>query len=430
MVLLDLFLKIQKQYQLQINVVHINHGLRGKRANQDEAFVRSHCNQAGILCYTIQGNVPQRVIDHQQSLEEGARSLRFEVFNELSQKLKINKIALGHHADDQAETVFLHMIQGAGIRGLRGILPQRDNVIHPLLFAHRDEITTYASEHQIPFIDDESNASRKMLRNRIRHDLLPAIEQSLNLNSIEGLNHSATYLAEAEQFIKHHIQIAYEACVSQESFGEIVLDIDRYKGYFSIVQSGILTQIIESIHQNHQSVRRFEIERAKSLIASGRSGAETMIGQKIKMIRTTDSLVFKIDRHNPSFKEIMLNTKVVLDDFFVSLENTTVAFEQIDENERKNKNVEYLDCDTLELPMAIRTFQPGDRFRPIGMKKFKKVHDFFIDEKIPNYKRKQIPLLVDHDDQIVWICGYRLDDRNKITKQTKRVIRLETSPIS
>ncbi len=425
-VLLHLLHDYTLERNIPLSLIHINHQLRGYDSDQDERFVLKRARYLGRRCYSISTTVHTQHVN--SSLEEAARHIRYRIFDMILKQICFNKIVLAHQANDQIETVLMHLFQGAGVRGLRGILPRRDSVIRPLLFATKNEITDYANEFELEYCIDSTNENRRFLRNNIRHQILPYIQKETDLNLLKGLQRSAAIMRDVDDFLSYEIEKASEDCVSSSSSGEILLDIQQFLKYFSIIQAGILIKIIEKLRGVSHPVRHFELRTINSIIKKSRSGIHYDLTHSLRVVVSGSKLIFFHQSKKPAPYLLKMNEINELKGYRFKISLCNSAPEQIDETEYQNKNIEYLDKDKLVLPLTVRIRNEGDWFYPLGMQNARKLQDFFVDEKLENYKRNHWPIVVDKLDRIVWICGYRIDERFKITKKTKHVIKLILLP--
>ena len=427
MVLLDLFLKIASSWNLKLCVAHLNHGLRGHSADRDEGFVRDIAREKGVPFFSSKVNVRQYVVLRKISLEEGARECRFRYLESILDRLKYNRLVLGHHANDQAETILMNLARGSGLRGLAGIRPKRGRIIHPLLNITREEIEQYASNGNLSFVEDASNRDKRFLRNRIRWNMLARLELSIGHKVVTAICRSGNAAEEAGQFITDTADRVRHRISELGNGEEIILDIYKFLSYFKTVQKEIVLKIIEEIGSPRRRVRYTEIERVICLAKEGRSGGIVELGAIGRVIRTPNRLVFQ--KKQIFFPRIAIQIGKVIgiketgSQFYSEIISSIpgkLCFSQ-------NPFEEYLDYDLLQMPLELRSFQQGDWFIPLGMEYKKKLHNFFIDSRIPNFRRISVPLLI-AGDSVIWVVGFRIDDRFKVTDNTKRALFVKFIP--
>ncbi|MBN2028784.1 tRNA lysidine(34) synthetase TilS [bacterium] len=427
-VLLDLFLQIRSELNLVLSGVHVNHGLRGKQADRDEIFVRNSIRNIGLPFYSLKMDVKGYSKRKKLSVEEGGRKLRFDFFNTLLKRLSYDKIALAHHAHDQAETIIMNLARGSGIRGMGGMHPQRNKIIHPLLFASKEEIVSYAHHRNLCHVEDHTNRDKTILRNRIRWDIVRSMEESIGSYIIHSISHTGKVMREVQAFIDFESQKALKKVIEHRSQNEIILDIVKFLKYFKIVQKNMLIQILNEIDYPNRYVRSLEIETILRLIEKGRKGSVYCLKNDLMAIKQNNWISFT--KMGPPVKEIKVKVGQEYDipDLGMRFHAECIKKEMEMGMFTNNRWIEYLDYDTLTMPLKIRSWNHGDWFIPLGMSGRKKLHDFFIDAKVPKYKRASVPLLIGGEN-IVWIIGYRIDDQFKVTDQTTRILKVMMTQI-
>ncbi|MGF7138712.1 tRNA lysidine(34) synthetase TilS [Roseimarinus sediminis] len=392
-------------------IAHCNFNLRGNDSMDDEAFVRQLADNMGDECFVHSFATTEYAAEKGISIEMAARELRYRWFEELRTQLDFDWIVVGHHLDDAIETFLLNISRGTGIRGLSGIQPKAGKVIRPLLFASRSDVEAYAEQHQLTCRYDQSNHDTRFKRNLIRHELLPLFE-TLNPSFRSKVSQTIGYLNDAEKVYLEKIEEARRKCV-QERVNWIEIDLEALTVFqplstylFEFLRPFLFNgTVIGEIEQAlkgepgrnfYSATHRLVVDR-KRLIITRRQGEE----QSLFYIEESDRLI-----ENP--------------------ERLSITVEDYDTSYRipPDRNVAVLDYDRLSFPLLIRKWQQGEYFRPLGMEGYKKLSDFFIDEKYSIPEKEAAWLLVS-DNKVAWIIGKRIDDRFKITPQTRRVLRIE-----
>jgi len=425
-VLLDLFWNIHSRWNLILAVAHLNHSLRGEMADRDEIFVRNLTRHYGLPFYSSKAAVKEYSKTRKLSLEEGAREVRFNFLESVLNRLRHDRLALAHHANDQAETILMNLLRGSGLRGIGGIRPKRNQIIHPLLFATRQEIEFYAEKNKLNFVIDASNQDKKFLRNRIRWDVLKKLESTVGSHVVSSLCRAGSLVQEAEVFIEQEARKVRQKITTIGSQNEIILDIYKFLTYFKVIQKVILVQILENFSPEEQ-VHSSVIGRILRLAEEGRSGGVVELGRDLKVVRTRNKLVFFKQCFSLPETPVNVGDSVVLPQGGARFEATVINRKRKEIVFSSDKNIEYLDYDLLSPPLLLRPYQRGDWFIPLGMKGKKKLQDFFVDEGIPNYLRSSVLLLISGRD-ILWVIGHRIDNRFKVTKKTERVLKVEFIP--
>ncbi len=427
-VLLDLFLRIRFLFGLTLAVVHVNHGLRGEAADCDEVFIRNRIRHFGLPFYSLKIDVKMYSEMKKLSIEESGRQIRFGFFDSLFHRLRYDKVALAHHANDQAETIIMHLTRGSGIRGMGGMHPMRTSIIRPLLFATKKEIKTYAHEQRLEYREDVTNRDKVFLRNRIRLDIIKKMEEVIGSHVVHTISRTGTVMRETDALITFEAQKAIKKVLISRSQNEIILDIDKFLSYFRIIQKTILIQILETINNQNQSFCSLEIDRILHLIEKGRNGAVIQLEDGLRTIKNNRRLIFI--KKLPEIKKvkICMNQYYELPEIHVRFHSELLKKNIIQKDFSNDGWTGYIDYDKIIFPLILRSWIHGDWFIPLGMQGKKKLHDFFIDAKVPHYKRSSVPLLTGGQD-ILWVAGYRIDDRFKVTDQTKNILKLTVTHI-
>ena len=423
MVLLDVLHAVRSEFSLTLAIGHCNHQLRGNESDEDEAFVRSTAQRYGIECYIEQTNTAKIADTEKKSLQETARELRYAFLQKLRSSSGFNVIATAHHADDNTETMLFNMFRGAGVQGLSGIPAMRKDacIIRPLLFATRNDIASYAQEQDIQFREDSSNANPEYTRNYLRHTLIPSIREHINPNLTATLQRTSELFNQLEEYIEEESKKVVGTVVIAESKEEIILDLGKFHLLQIFLQEYLLQQFAKRI-----AVGEIDFGSVKMLhrLSRGATGSSLTLGNTVSVYKDRDRLIMTTIRPAGRYEHpIELNKRHEFNTF--SFESTTVDHADM----TGNPSVEYIDSSFLGKNLMLRSWQEGDWFIPLGMSTKKKISDFFIDAKVPVFEKNSIPLLVS-DDQIVWVCGKRLDNRFKVTPSTRSITKLEYLPRS
>lgn len=421
MVLADLLLKVKVDFV----AAHCNFHLRGEESDGDEKFVRDYAERNGIQCYVKHFETEEYAAEQGVSIEMAARDLRYAWFEELRQQLGYDKIAVAHHADDQAETFFINLLRGAGLNGLKGMKPQNGVVIRPLLWASREQIRQYAVESQIIWHEDHTNAESVYLRNKIRNQLLPTFDE-LQPEARQGLYKSLEHLSAENEL--------YRALLKEKLAQIVELDGDVQRLPFSkLVKAKVPEPAIPEATRRAEGptysfqllfewLRQygFNTDQCHFIYdAIGTGVGNQYCSATHRLVIGRDELqLSEIKEKKDDEIQIGIGEEEILSPFhlcFSKLERTADFI--ID----KSSEVAQLDADKIQFPLILRHWRHGDRFHPLGMKGSKLLSDFFVDLKFTEYQKQSVWLLVSADGDILWVVGYRLDDRFKITDDTKTV---------
>jgi len=430
MVLLHLLNTYRQAFDLSLIIAHINHGLRPKESEKEAELVKEESERLALTFEYGQFNVKEFQKERGISLQDAARKIRFYFFNALLQKYSANKIALGHNADDQVETVLLRLIRGSGLKGLKGMLPVREGkVIRPLLEVWRREVESFAEEKKIPYLLDSSNLKENYLRNRLRLTLIPLIEKEYQPNFKKIVLKTSTVLREEDNYLEKGTEEAYQKIV-HEGKDALSFKFSEYQSLHPAIQWRIIQkmlgridsreaiieergglevdQIYRKLHQPSPSFliempHRISLEKRYDLVSIRKGWMKAVQPFEVELISPGRKYIEEIKR------EVVIEESRKDDQFKAFYGLSDIAL---------------LDYQTLQFPLKMRNFRPGDRFQPLGVKGTQKLKEFFIDHKIPRFERPRIPLLTS-GEMIAWVVGYRIDERVKVTEKTQKVLKIK-----
>ena len=415
MVLADLLVKTKVGFV----AAHCNFHLRGYESDGDDWFVRKFAEKRGIQCFVKHFETEKYAANHGISIEMAARELRYTWFEQLRQQLGYDKIAVAHHADDQAETFFINLLRGAGLRGLKGMQPQNGVVIRPLLWASREQIRSYAAENHIVWREDHTNAESIFLRNKIRNQLLPVFDE-LQPDARQGLYKSLEHLASENELYRELLKEKMSKIVEQD--GDVqrlplsALQVDSVgpstgSGTFAfsfqllfewLRQYGFNTDQCHFIQEAMESGIGNRYSSSTHQLVIGRDGLQ----------------LFEIKENTNEEIQIELGEEEVLSPVHLRFSRFEKSSDFVID---KSPEVAQLDFDKLCFPLILRHWQHGDRFHPLGLKGSKLLSDFFVDQKFTEWQKQNVWLLVSANDDILWMVGWRIDDRYKVTNSTKTI---------
>jgi tRNA(Ile)-lysidine synthase len=399
------------------SIAHCNFTLRDLESDRDEQFVIALGNQYNLQVHTKRFATAQFAVDHKISTQEAARNLRYQWFQELLDVAKQNDasknyyVLTAHHADDNIETVVFNFFRGTGISGLHGILPVNGQIIRPLLFARRTEIAVYAAQNKISWVEDSSNATDKYSRNFIRHQVLPLVK-NIFPSVEENLLHNINRISEIEQI--------YQASVQQ-----IIAKL--------IVPKGVELHVPILKLQKQQSIATivFELIKPYNFTAAQVPGVLSLCtADNAKFVASTTHRIIK----NRNWLIIAPSQIPESQTFVIESDNDNIIFgnqslqiEHLSNTPTEiiaDANKVQLDAAQILFPLLLRKAKTGDYFYPLGMTKKKKVSRFLIDQKLSATQKEKVWVL-ESNQRIVWIVGYRIDNRFKISPHTKQVLQLQ-----
>jgi tRNA(Ile)-lysidine synthase len=390
-------------------IAHCNFTMRGAESDREEETVRNFSNKLGVEFYVKRFDTVAYANEHKLSIQEAARNLRYEWFGELCSENGYEKIATAHHHNDSIETFFINLMRGSGPAGLRGIPVVNRNIIRPLLFTTREEISDYAKENQIPYRTDSSNETDDYLRNRIRHHLIPVLT-------------SLTPDFE-ERFFDTFENISFLYNYSMEQ-------VEKWKSENLITRDGMIHIPIDAITKQENPVQFLEFLLYSfgitgmecSKILQTRIAGKIFTGKNFELLRDRENLI--LNRAEKSFIEI--NVGKIPFGVIAGKKSISLWFDKSQKSLSRNDTFQQVDATKLTFPLKLRTWQQGDYFYPLGMTGRKKVSDFFIDKKLSLFEKENTILLLSGKD-IVCILGHRIDDRFKVTGQTEKILNIELS---
>ncbi len=407
-VLLDLLQKMNCNFA----AAHCNFNLRGEESDSDEAFVTSLCEKRNIRLFKISFATQTYANEKKISIQMAARELRYNWFEKILTDNQLKYIALAHHSGDVVETFHINLSRGTGIKGISGIKAKTGNLIRPLLFATRQEIIDYQTCNQLTYREDSSNSSVKYARNKIRHEIIPnfaKINPAYNQNILKSIEN----LHEVEKIYNQQIEekrkeiVKYDNALCKIDITKLLNTAAPKTFLYEFIkefgfESEILAQIFESI--NNQSGNEFFSENF--ILLKNRN--EFVISkkenrQKVEVLIDENCSVLKINELNLFLSKIDKNENFIL---------------------TKKQEIALLDFEKIEFPIKLTNWEAGDYFFPLGMKKRKKLSDFFIDNKYSLFEKQQ-QIILKSNDKIVWILGKQIDDRYKISETTKKILQIE-----
>jgi len=424
--LLRILYELRDTLDMSLIVAHLNHGLRPLEDEKETEFVAGLAGEFNLPSAHEKAHNLRKVSG--TSLEEKARIIRYNFFEKILSEHDAQKVALGHNMNDQAETVLMNLLRGSGLRGLSGIPPIRENrYIRPLIQVTRDEIHAYLKEKNMSFIVDSSNLEKKYLRNKIRLDLIPFL-LSYQPRLIEHLGELASLCREKNQSIEEEARNCLKKATLHVSQGVMDLSIAVLKDLPMSTRFDVIREAIKQIRGTLRRINGEHVKAVNDLINNPKPQVRTNLPEKLVVKKTYERLRFAADAeveiedfsyriehmgsiHIPEINQVLFLEEATKRDFSEASPSPRVAF---------------VDLDRIKWPLSVRNFRVGDKFMPFGLKGSKKVKDVFIDKKICRQERKRMPILTCGND-IIWVCGIRIDDRYRVTGNTRRILRCEVA---
>jgi len=437
--LLRFLLSLKTKYNLSIYIAHLNHLLRGKDSDEDEIFVVNMANELKLPYKVEKYNIHDYSRKKSISIEEAAREIRYRFYEKAATFFHATKIALGHNADDQVETVMMRIIRGCGLEGLKGIPPVRHHIIRPLIGCTRQEIEVYCCKNKLKYRVDLTNKKPIYFRNKVRLELLPFLLKEYNQNIYKNLLNLSNVASEVSGYFQMESERFFQTATHLITTDRIVLDLDKLNSCALALKREIIRRSIKEVKGDLNDITFLHISYIVRLMTQQSGEKYLDLPGNLKIKKTYNELfIFNESdisqnlNHVSQKWEYVLSfpkkTREIIELLKLSVETEIIEPLKLDSYKHsmnspgEKKFYEFIDIDEVKLPFRIRNRRAGDKFNPLNMKGFKKIKDFFIDLKIAKNRRNKIPFLVDAEGKIVWIIGLRLDNRVKITKNTKNIL--------
>ncbi len=422
---------IAGEYSLQLAVAHLNHRLRGRQSDRDAEFVAALAENFDWPFYLEKKDVRGFQRRRHLSPEEAARQVRYEFYDAVASKEGFNKIALGHHADDNAELVLMNLLRGSGPLGLSGIAPVRDNrIVRPLIGLKRSQILDYISEKKIAFVTDSSNMDPAFRRNKIRHHLIPELKNSYNPAIIDSLNRLGEIMQAEDQWIDDVIAPVFSDCVLNRAPDRISLAIPGVSGMDPAAGRRIIRKAIFSVKKDLRRITLLHVDAVLELARKGQAWGSLDLPDGVRVIK--DALELTIIKGGPAALADIIDYRYTIvgegtalikeADLAIKLEE--IGIDEVPDFKESGKSRAFFDRDCLRFPLVVRNFRPGDRFSPLGVDGTQKLKKYFSNNKIPVGQRKKCPLLLS-ENKIIWVAGHRIDNSVKLHPRTRRVLMAE-----
>ena len=419
-------LLILRELHYTIEAVHCNFRLRGEESDRDERFCQSLCEKLQIPLHLVHFDTRSFAELHQVSIEMAARELRYNHFRQLIKDGVFQGVCVAHHRDDSVETVLLNLVRGTGVHGLTGIAPKNNDVIRPLLGVSRQEIEQFLLARSQEFVTDSTNLTADVMRNKIRLEVLPLLK-TLNPSVADSIEKTALYMTEAEKVLNDAMRRAFSRIRKNQS--PLVLSISallmepspEYLLHEVLSPYGFSSAQIQQISET-LCRQQGSADAANDDVTT--STGKTWLSETHELLIDRDEIIVQSLRKS-TFKSLLIpeegtyilsngmklkvERKVVDDTFTISREKTCIC----------------LDMKNISFPLKVRLAEEGDRFVPFGMNGSKLVSDFLTDQKKSLFEKREQLVLVQSNNDILWVIGERPDNRYRVTAETKAVLIIE-----
>ena len=429
-------LELQKEMDFTFYAVHINHGYRGEASDRDERFVRDLCEKYGVPLQVFSVDLESTAKKRKQSLEEAGREIRRELFEKEMQSRNACKIALAHHENDNAETFLWNLCRGCGLHGLGGIRPVNGVYIRPLLGMTRGEIETFLQKRQQPYCTDATNLETDYTRNKLRHLVLPVLEEQINRQTIRHMNTTMEELRELDDYVEMQVEAAYQACVEKEQDEICLIRKKPLFQYPELLQNKVIFRCLAETAATQKNLGRVHVEDVRALLEK-QPGRSLDLPARVRAVREYEGVRLKKIRYEK--EQFVKDRYTEQNAVCLAIPGTTVLPEQnlkvtcriLEKNPLSEGTdipqktyTKWFDYDIIKKCLHIRTRQSGDWITVDGAGHRQKLKSWFVNEKIPYKQREEIPLIAE-GNQILWILGYRMGSAYRISSETRRILRID-----
>jgi len=445
MTLLHLLVGLNRNlgWRLRLHVAHFNHQLRGTEAEKDAAFVEAAANGLDLSC-TIETRDIARMAERESlGVEELGRRERYAFFERVCLRADSRIIAVGHQADDNAETILHRILRGTGLRGLAGIPRSRPlrpestvRIIRPLLNYGGRSLRSYLADEGVAYREDRSNAALEPMRNRIRNMILPKIETEVNPQVRDALTRLGEQARWLEEYLQETVHRTFQTLIISRTDQVLTLNADALSRKSRIVQTELIRVAYRSFGLGEQDLSFSHLVSVLELIADPASGKQTQMPGGMTVEKRYQQLIFSFLSAQPRemiAAEVAVHlpgkTRLTVRRLEIDCDVREVAPQDIPQLRKSGASMEeFVDLDAVRPPLVVRTRRRGERFFPLGAPGSKKLSDFLIDAKVAPAERERVMVVCDQLGPI-WIIGHRIDDRVKLTGMTRRVLHLRAKPM-
>ena len=434
-------IELKQELSIELAIAHLNHSARGEESDRDARLVKLLGETLQIRTFIEKKDVPAEHETSKTSFQETARNLRMDFFERTMSQVGANKIALGHTADDQVETVLMNLLRGSGLKGLGGMSPIRFPYIRPLFDCYRSEVVGFLDNRGFSYCKDSSNEKADYLRNRIRLNLIPFLQENYNPRISENLFETSGILRAENNYLKTLEDQEFNRAVARSGKKDILsVDVEYFSALPLALKRRLVRSTIQSIKGDLRRISFFHIQEVLHLFDKSQKGKKIDLPDSLEVLCLGDHVAFKrIPESNPC---ILPHDEGSISDWMsplnipgeTSIEKTGLVLksEIIDPSGAEfignQGHLAFLDFDKTGSDLRVRFFQTGDRLRPLGMKGSKKLKSLFIDEKVPQEMRSRIPILTTRDNDIIWVYGMRISNTYQVTSDTNKVLFVKGLP--
>lgn len=422
--LLHILSRLKEELDLEIYAAHLNHQIRGIEAQKDAFYISKLCEEMGITFFIKSINVPEYCEKNGVSIEEGARKLRYEMFYEIKNNTRANKIAIGHNLNDQAETILMRMMRGTGLQGLKGIEYIRDGVIiRPILNIERNDIEEYCKQNKLNPRIDKTNLESIYTRNKIRLELIPYMKDNFNSNIIESIVRMGNSLRSDNDYIESEALIKFKE-VSNIKSDSVEINLKPYINLHNSMKVRILRNSIKHILGDANFIDQRHIDDIIELEDESKIDKVINLPRGIYVYRKKNSII--LTNKEIVIEEIEFCYNIPSNGFIKVKEIGTIIETQVVsinkyKRSKSDKSCNWFDFNKIKGGIVVRNRRSGDKIKLSGGSK--KIKDLFIDIKIPKEDRCKVPVIAD-DQGILSVGNFRNSENYKIDEETKEVLKV------
>ena len=400
------------ELKLDIALAHCNFNLRGAESDGDEDFVLELADNLDLDVYIERFSTEEFAKDNKLSTQMAARDLRYNWFSELADSLHFDYILTAHHADDNLETFLINLSRGTGLSGLTGIPEINENIVRPLLSFSREELETYAKDHNLQWREDSSNASDTYLRNKLRHHVIPVLKET-NANLIQNFQTTLEHLKDTTDIVEESLRAVAKRAIVDLDEHKMVLDILPFK------------------KANNPKAYLYEMFKDYGFTAwddildllEAQSGKQ-VFSEQYRLVKDRTHLI--LTHRNDGVVKSSSNVSFMIEKAAINIQTPagTLSFDEAAAVVGHQSHVIFVDQSKLKFPLTLRQWEEGDVFHPLGMKGKKKLSKYFKDEKLSLIAKENVWLLIS-EEKIVWVLNRRADERFKVTDKTSTIVKIE-----
>lgn len=415
--------RLRDRLRISLVIGHLNHQLRGSASYEDANFVRQLGEQLDLPVVVELNDVRSRARSYHLSLEAAAREARYRFFDYVAEKRSAQKIATGHTANDQAETILMRLFRGSGTSGASGIRPVLDGrIVRPLLRVTRREVDAYLAAHHLTARMDVSNTDLSYLRNRIRHTVLPRLEEEYNPEIVAAFGRFGEVLRAEEEFLEHEADQVFQQSLIEQQADRVLVAAPPLQASALALQRRVIRRAVAAIGGRPDVLTFDHVERTLTLIEHDQPGRILALPGGLRVERRREAVLFRKGAARPFEVTLDIPGTTELPESAGRIQ--TRILDLGDVPPPQDRTCAVFDAEAIQEPVIVRTRRPGDRLDPIGMAGTKPLKALLNEWAIPRLERDSIPLLVSRD-RILWVIGRRVSRWAAVSPQTKQVLVVE-----